>query len=129
MNAAPSSVSTSPAGEVRGIFIAAQQSDPACRTAPTQPVGRGEAELGDSEREEAIKRAGELMERRYADFASSGLPADLAAAHKALVLMRELIAGRTPARQAAMHAAIDRRIEDPCYFSSDAAHSLTGGTR
>lgn len=52
--------------------------------------------LTDEGREEAIKRAGVLMERRYADYAATGCFAALGDAHKALQMQRALIDGRSP---------------------------------
>jgi hypothetical protein len=40
-----------------------------------------------------------------------------------------LINKRSPARKAAIERAIQRRIEDPCYFSGSESHRLTGGVR
>jgi hypothetical protein len=54
-------------------------------------------ELTDGEREEAIKRASSLMERRYADYAATGDFGALGEAHQALLLQRQLIAGRSKA--------------------------------
>lgn len=63
------------------------------RTSADDAVGT----LSDSEREEAIKRAGDLMERRYADFARTGDLADLGDAHRAMLSMKALVAGRSGA--------------------------------
>lgn len=52
--------------------------------------------LDDETREVAIKRAGALMEKRYADYARTGDLADLGDAHNALLAMRALIRGRSP---------------------------------
>lgn len=54
--------------------------------------------LTDEGREEAIKRAGDLMEKRYCDFARTGDLMDLGDAHAALLLMRKLIVGRSKAQ-------------------------------
>lgn len=65
---------------------------------PQEHVGeRAESAVGmsDDEREDAIKRAGDLMERRYADFARTGFLADLGDAHRAMLLMQELVKGRS----------------------------------
>jgi hypothetical protein len=50
------------------------------------------------EREAAIKRAGSLMERRYADWAATSDPKALDEAHEALTRMKQLIAGRKSER-------------------------------
>lgn len=60
-------------------------------TAPTSCVGEPLTEEG---REEAIKRADALWKKKYADFAKSGLFADLGDAHRALLLKHQLEAGR-----------------------------------
>lgn len=70
----------------------------ACRTDAQQASAQADTAisgLSDQAREDAIKRAGDLMEKRYGDFARTGDLMDLGDAHAALLLMRKLIAGRS----------------------------------
>lgn len=65
------------------------------RPAPTGEVGQP---LDDEAREDAIVRAGQLMEKRYADFARTGCLAALGDAHRAMLMQRELVQGRSKAQ-------------------------------
>ena len=78
-------------GTVSPTPIAPVQASPSSRTTPTPADSQA---LTAEQREEAITRAGELMEKRYAAFARTGNFADLGDAHAALLLMKKLIAGR-----------------------------------
>ena len=60
----------------------------------TEPQAQDSEALTAEQREEAITRAGELMERRYKAFDDTGCLAALGDAHAALLLMKKLIAGR-----------------------------------
>lgn len=51
--------------------------------------------LDDDSREDAIRRAGELMERRYAVWGATGDFAALGDAHNAMLLMKALVSGRS----------------------------------
>lgn len=86
---------------------------PACRTAPQLPE--------DTDLDRLIRAAGEQMVAWYDH--------DRAVALFWLRRMDALIAQRTAQHRAAIEQRIQHRIEDPCYFSSDAAHSLSGGLR
>lgn len=54
--------------------------------------------LTDEEREEAIRRAGDLMEKRYGDYERTDDLCDLGDAHRAMLLMQELVRGRSAAQ-------------------------------
>lgn len=60
--------------------------------------------LTPEQREAAIKRAGEAMERAYSDYLRTNEFSDLGRAHHHLLQMRQLINGRSPETVAQMEA-------------------------
>jgi hypothetical protein len=72
----------------------------------SQSDGVGEGRLcipmTDAEREEAIKAAGQAIERHMAEYAASGCFAARGAADRARRFMEQLIAGRSPEQVARM---------------------------
>ena len=64
---------------------------------PVDGESVGEVRLSSFQREEAIWRAGQAMERAYGDFQLTGHQTDLDRAYRHLEQMRELVAGRAPA--------------------------------
>jgi hypothetical protein len=87
--------------QIRDVFrsvILGQSAGQVCQTAPQDVSEKEDTAIGslsDEAREAAITRAGDLMERRYAAFALSGDLADLGDAHRAMLQMKALIAGRS----------------------------------
>ena len=85
---------------------------------PTKPIEASELEahISDSER---------LMLAAYARFQASGNPADRTEAMEHLQRMSAAILSRSPADQAARHAAFEREIDEGVgYFSSAHARQL-----
>ena len=75
-------------------FILPREQGFSCQTRPQDVSEEADTALTAEQREEAITRAGELMERRYKAFDDTGCLAALGDAHAALLLMKKLIAGR-----------------------------------
>lgn len=80
------------------------------QTAPLSGVGEGRLVLADAEREEAIVRAGQAIEKHMAVWISDGCVAAMGDADRARQLMEQLIAGRSPEQIARMQADQARRM-------------------
>lgn len=84
--------------------ILGQNTPEVCQTEPQDVSEQADTaipgSMTDDEREAAIVRAGDLMERRYKQFERTGDLADLGDAHKAMLHMKTLASGRREGRTA-----------------------------